>query len=703
MVFRVVHSLPGRVRVRFARHFLDARQAALVELLLSFQDGIKRAVVNAISSSVLIEYEGMSEETALSFLKAIDDKYLKDEQLLSQTPNPAAQESLLAILLEMFAKHYLKKLFLPLFIRKIVSFLNIAPRVQRGIKAVFDGRVFCADTLDAAALSLSFATGDMNTAGSISLLLNVGETLEDYTKRKSYDSLTNSLMTADEMVQILDENGEEKTVSSSVLKKGDTLICRAPCIISADGIVLRGEASVNQASMTGESLPVHKTAGSSVFASTVVDEGEIFVTVSKAGGETRVSNIATLIDRSQEHKAASQIRAERIADRLVKYNFLLSALTFGFTRNFQKAASTLLVDYSCAMKLSAPICVLSAMRDSARRGVMVKGGKFLEELAKADTFVFDKTGTLTESTPRVTHVIPFGDLSEREVLKMAACLEEHFPHSLARAVVKEAADRGIEHSEEHARVEYILAHGIASSLGDKKLRIGSAHFIFDDEKIPKTPEVKQEIEKWSESGSSLLFFSVGETLSGIIVIDDPIRAEARETVSRLHALGVKNVVMITGDGENTAKMVAKKTGVDTYFSQALPDSKVEYIKKMQSEGHKVVMIGDGINDAPALSSANVGIAMGEASQIATQTADILLPSDGLLSLPFLREIGLQLLSRISANNAAIISINTALIALSLFGTISSTSAALFHNGSTVALSLSAMRPLLEEKSKRREK
>ncbi|WP_191017988.1 heavy metal translocating P-type ATPase [Treponema zioleckii] len=467
-----------------------------------------------------------------------------------------------------------------------------------------------------------------------------------------------------------------------------------PAFSYFDGEVVAGEGMVNQASMTGESLLVEKRAGTAVFASTIVEEGEIRISVKAVGGETRVNKIVSLIDRSQELKAASQVRAERIADRLVRYNFLLAGLTFLTTRNFAKAASTLLVDYSCAMKLSAPICVLSAMRDSAKCGIMAKGGKYLEELAKADTFIFDKTGTLTESMPKVSAVIPFGNRTENEVLKLAACLEEHFPHSLARAVVREAADRGIDHIEEHAKVDYVLAHGIASSLGEEKLRIGSAHFIFDDEKIKCPKEAEKVISEYSETGSSLLYFSIGDELAGIIVIDDPIREESVKAVARLRALGVKNIVMITGDGENTARIIAKKAGIDKYISQALPDSKVEYIKKMQAEGHKVVMVGDGINDAPALSVADVGIAMGAASQIASQTADILLPDNGLDSLPELRLIGLKLMERIRGNNAMIIGINTSLIALGLAGTISSSTAALLHNGSTVAISMSAMRPLI---------
>jgi len=696
MKFNIVHSLQGRVRVRYPRYLLDGKQAALVQMLISLQEGIKSVAVNIISGSVLIEYEGISEVVALSYLRAIDDKYLKNEELLKSVATPVAQESLLYVLLEMVATHYIKKFLIPFPIRRILSAFGILPRARKALGSIVRGKLFCADTLDATAIILSYATGDVDTSSSIRLLLNMGDTLEDYTKRKSYDSLASSLLNADESVQIL-VDGEEKSITANLLKTGDVVICRAGSVIPVDGTVISGEAMVNQSSMTGESLPVHKKDGASVFASTIVEEGEIQISVKSAGGETKVNKIVALIDKSQDLKAASQVRAERIADSLVGYNFLLAGLTYLCTRNFVKAASTLLVDYSCAMKLSAPICVLSAMRDSANCGILTKGGKYIEDLAKADTFVFDKTGTLTESTPKVTHVIPFGERDEREVLKLAACLEEHFPHSLARAVVKEAADRGIDHSEEHAKVEYVLAHGIASSLNGEKLRIGSAHFIFDDEKIRKTKEAEAVIEKFADSGSSLLYFSIGKKLAGIIVIQDPIRQESVTALKQLRELGVKNIVMITGDGENTARIIAKKAGVDTYFAQALPDTKVEYIKKMQAQGHKVVMIGDGINDAPALSAADVGIAMGAASQIASQTADILLPDDGLQSLPALRVIGRRLMERINDNNTAIIGINTALIGLSLAGTVTASTAALLHNTSTVAISMSAMRPLIETK------
>lgn len=693
MTFQIVHQLPGRVRVRYQKGFLSSKQASLVQMLVSLQEGIDSVTVNMISASILIEYHDISEAVALSYLKALDSKYLDNPELLDGVQGAAVQESLITDLLEMVVIHYLKRL-LPFPLRRVLAAKNLIPHAGKAVKALCRGKIFCADTLDATALGLSYSTGDFNTAGSISLLLNMGETLEDYTKRKSYDSLASSLLITNEKVHII-QNGEEKEISAGLLKSGDIVIVRAGSVIPADGTVYSGEAMVNQASMTGESLPVHKEKDSTVFASTIVEEGEIQIQVKAAGGETKVNKIVSLIDRSQFLKAASQIKAERIADRLVKYNFMLAGATYFLTGNFAKAASTLLVDYSCAMKLSAPICVLSAMRDSANNGIMAKGGKFIEDLAKADTFVFDKTGTLTASTPKVVRVVPFGNYEENEVLRLAACLEEHFPHSLARAVVNAASERGLNHQEEHTKVEYILAHGIASSLNGEKLRIGSSHFIFDDEKIPYTKQAENIDAEYKKTGASLLYFAIAGELAGIIVIEDPIRQESKNAIARLKKLGVTNIVMITGDGENTARVIAEEAGVDNYVSQALPDTKVEYIKKLQKNGHKVVMVGDGINDAPALSSADVGIAMGSASSIASETADILLPDDGLASLPKLREIGIRLMERISLNNRAIVGINTALIGLGLAGVISSATAALLHNTSTVAISMSAMTPLVE--------
>ncbi|UTC76920.1 heavy metal translocating P-type ATPase [Treponema sp. OMZ 799] len=689
MNFYIAHRLPGRLRLRYNRKGLSRKQAVLVEALVSLQEGIVSIRVNPVSGSILIEYSGISEEEALSYIRALNSSYLENEELLASIDEPVVTPSLAVSLAGLLAEFFIRKL-LPFPVRKILALSSIMPRVRIGIKALADGKPFCAETLDATALSLAYASGDLNTAGTIAMMLEMGEILEDYTRRKSYENLAQSFLNTKEIVHVL-RDGDETEISANLLQAGDTVVLRIGSVIPADGTVVAGEASVNQASMTGEGLPVHKIPGDTVFASTVVEEGEIHVCVKACGRETRVSKIADMIDRSQSLKAASQIRAERTADRLVFYNFLLAGLTYAFTRNFAKAASTLLVDYSCAMKLSAPVCVLSAMKNCAEHGITVKGGKFLEDFARADTIVFDKTGTLTESQPSVKKIVTFGGRTEKSVLKIAACLEEHFPHSLARAVVREAENRGIEHREEHTKVSYILAHGLASTLNGEELRIGSSHFIFDDEGIPKTEEAEMAIEDLAKTGCSQLYLSVGKELAGIIAIEDPLRPEAKEVVSELHKLGIKNIIMLTGDGPQTARSIAKKTGIDRYHAQALPDTKADFIKRLKEEGKLVVMVGDGINDSPALSEADVGIAMGQASSIAGETADILLPDDGLRALPLLRKIAMGLINRININNKLIIGINSGLIAGELAGSIAPAAAALIHNGSTVAIGMSAMR------------
>ncbi|MBQ3655863.1 MAG: heavy metal translocating P-type ATPase [Bacteroidales bacterium] len=693
MDFKIAHSLPGRVRIRYDRHLLTPRQAGLIKSMTESQEGISSVEINPVSGSILIRYQGINQEQALSFFRVLDKKYLENQELLNNVSAlDIPQPTLFSILSEMVIRHYLKKL-LPFPIRKALQLINIAPRLYQGAKSVFKGKVFCADVLDATALGFSFFSGDVNTAGSVSFLLSIGEVLEEYIKRKSYDNLAHSLLNTEEVVNVLTDDGQEIQIQTKNLKQGDKVICRIGCVIPADGTVVSGLAMVNQASMTGEGLAVEKKEGSGVFASTIVEDGEIIVSVKSAGKETRINQIVSLIDNSQSLKAASQINAERIANHLVKYNFMLAAGTYLATGNFSKAMSTLLVDYSCAMKLSAPICVLSAMRDSAENGIIVKGGKFLELISQVDTFVFDKTGTLTEAAPKVSKVVALGGRNEDDVLRMAACLEEHFPHSLARAVVIEAQKRGLIHEEEHTKVEYVLAHGVASSINGKKLRIGSAHFIFDDEKIPLTEEAKVEIEKLGETGDSVLYFSEGDELAGLIAIKDFIRQDSVEAIKLLKAAGVKNIVMITGDGEKTAQSVAQQAGITEYYSQTLPDEKVAYVKKMKSEGRIVAMVGDGINDAPALSAADIGIAMGKASSIAGQTADIMLPDDGLSSLPKLMKIGKNLKKRIKGNNDAIIGINSLLILSGLANMISPAFAALLHNASTVIISMSAMRKI----------
>ncbi len=694
MDFRIAHRLPGRIRLRYDRHSLSQRQAALVQALVSMQEGVSSIQMNCISGSILVEYEGVEEAQVLSYVRVLDSRYLENQNLLVNVVVIPQQESLFSLLASM-AFRFVVGRFLPLPVRKILSFRAILPRIKQGLLSVLAGKPFCADTLDAAAFLIAYFTGNTSTATSIAFLLNMGDRLEDFTRRKSYDTLAQSILSVEDMVQVL-RDGEELSIASRLLQPGDVVVLRCGSVIPADGTVIFGEGMINQSSMTGESLPVRKVVGDALYASTLVEEGELHLEVTAAGQETRASRIVAMIDDSQALKAAAQVRAERVADSLVRYNFLLTAATYFITRDITKAMSTLLVDYSCAIRLSAPICVLAAMRDCAQRGIIVKGGKYLEELRRADVLVFDKTGTLTESNPKVAAIIPFGGRKEDDVLKLAACLEEHFPHSLARAVVKEAADRGIDHREEHSQVEYVVAHGIASTLNGKKLRIGSEHFIFEDEGIPRPKWMKPAVMQAAERGDSLLYFSEGDELAAVIAIHDTIRSEAVDAIRELRELGIQEVVMLTGDGERTAKAIASQAGITSYVAQALPDTKVEYIRSLRKQGHIVAMIGDGINDAPALAEANVGISMGKASSVAGETADIMLPDNGLHDLPQLRRIGCQLEKRIGSNNALIVVINSLLMAGGLAGLVPATVAAMLHNTSTVAISMASMRPLLRD-------
>ena len=696
MNVKIVHKLPGRIRLHYNKGTLTNKQTTLVKVLLSTQEGINSITINPLTCSILIYYSDISEKQILALFKALNDDYLNDEDMLNSINETKAETSIAANLFIMTAKHFSKAL-LPVSVRRIITMINTIPRIKQGIKTLLIQKQLISETLDAAAISLSIANGDYKTAGSINFLLNMGETLEDYAKRKSYDNLAESLLNLKEQARIINDDGQEYSVLSHTLKKGDKIIVRTGQTIHADGIITYGEAMINQASITGESLPVKKEIDDAVYAGTLVEEGEIILKITAAGKDTKVSKIVKLIDDANNLKSAAQEKAERLADKLVPYNFLLAGSTYLVTRDIIKTSSTLMVDYSCAMKLAAPIANLSAMKEAAKYGIIVKGGKFLEETANADTIIFDKTGTLTNASPKVIDIISFNNYSNEEVLKTAACLEEHFPHPLARAVVQEAANRGIDHKEEHAKVEYIVAHGIASTLHNKKIAIGSAHFIFEDEKTHITQEEKEIIEKASKDCSSILYLAMDNLLMGIILIDDPVLPNAAEVVDNLRKTGVENIIMITGDSEKAAEKAAKIINADDYVSQALPEDKTAYVKNMRKNGHKVIMTGDGINDSPALASANAGIAMKGSSDIAGETADIILSDKGIESLYETRILGQELLKRISLNNKIIIAGNSLLILAGLMGIIKPSTAALLHNTLTVSISANAMRPMLKEK------
>ncbi len=695
MTVTIHHALPGRLRVHYDIREITPRQAILAQSLIAVQEGITDISVNTNIGSYLILFDSsiISQAEIKNLFKALGPKYLDDEKLLEAVSQIPITESITSIFIGTMINHFAKKL-LPLPLRKLLLFMNIVPRVGSALGMCFrHGNIFSTQMLDATALTTAAFTGNTNTASSISMLLNLGEQIEEVTKRVSYGNLAHKLLISDEPVHIL-ENGEEKTIPADALKKDDLVIVREGSMIPCDGTVERGEGMVNQASITGESLPVDKKAGSGVFAGTILSEGELVIRTRTTGRDTKVHNIIKMIDNSQNLKANAQRRSENLAEKIVPLNFALAGLTWLFTRNLTKTMSTLMVDYSCAMKLAAPIAVLSAMKEAAGLGISVKGGKYLEEAAEATTIIFDKTGTLTFANPKVEKIHAMKEYGEDFVLQTAACLEEHFPHPLGRAVVSLAEERGLLHPENHTKVEYIVAHGIASTLDGKKVRIGSAHFIFDDEKIPFDEKVRDIQEESAKNGESLLYLSYDGELAGVLAIGDPVRPEAREVVQNLRKTGIKRCVMITGDTEGAAKKIAETAGLDGYYSQALPEDKVSLIKK-EKAGGKVIMLGDGINDAPALSAADVGIAIEGSSSIASDTADIVLSEGGLSSVAATRILAQGLIRKISANNAFIIEVNSALLLLGVFGLISPQLAAILHNSVTVGISVKSMQPILK--------
>lgn len=694
MEVKVIHKLPGRIRLQYRKNTLTSKQIILVKVLLSTQEGITSININPVTCSILVYYNGISEKQVLALFYSLNDEYLNDEDMLASINEQTSEKSIATSIIFMAAKHF-GKMILPLYVRKFITIINTLPRIKQGLNILLFQKKLISETLDAAAISLSIANGDYKTASSINLLLNMGETLEDYAKRKSYDNLAESLLNLQGQVRIIKDN-EEYSIPAHSVKKGDNIIVRNAQNINADGVIISGEAMVNQASITGEPLPVKKEVDDIVYAGTFIEEGEIIIRVTAAGNDTKVSKIVNLINDANNQKSKAQEKAEKLADKLVPYNFLLAGTTFLATRDIAKTSSTLMVDYSCAMKLAAPIASLSAMKEAANKGIVIKGSKYLEETATADTIVFDKTGTLTYASPKVVEIIGFNNYSEYEVLKTAACLEEHFPHPLSRAVVQKAQDEGIDHKEEHAKVEYIVAHGIVSTLHNEKVAIGSYHFIFDDEKTKISKEEVKIIEKAAAKCSSILYLAIGDKLMGIILIDDPVIENAAQIVDDLRKSGIEQVVMITGDGEKAASKAAAVIMADDYISQALPEDKTNYVKKLRKKGHKVLMTGDGINDSPALAAANAGIAMKGSSDIAGETADIILNDKGIESLLDTRILGQNLLKRISFNNKVIIAGNSILILLGLLGKIRPATAALIHNTLTVGISINSMKPLSKD-------
>ena len=585
------------------------------------------------------------------------------------------------------------KLFLPMPVAAAIAAVKSLKYIRAGLSALLHGKLTVA-VLDATAVTVSVVRGDFNTAGSVMFMLRLGEILEEWTHKKSVADLAGAMSLQVDQVW-MQVGDEEVLVPVGQVQVGDKIVVRTGNLIPLDGRVVSGEAMVNQSSMTGEAQPVVKTAGSFVYAGTVAEEGNCVVQVEKAQGSGRYDRIVRMIEDSEKLKSSAEASASHLADKLVPYTLGGTALTWCVTRNVTKTLSVLMVDFSCALKLAMPIAVLSAMRESAQYHISVKGGRFLENVAKADTIVFDKTGTLTHATPKVAQIVPFGGHSEAEMLRLAACLEEHYPHSIANAVVEEAKNRGLDHQEYHSEVQYIVAHGISSMVDGKKVMIGSAHFVFEDEQC-KIPEGEQALFDSLDPSYSHLYLCIGGELAAVLCISDPLREDAPEAIRALHACGISNVVMMTGDNRRTAQSVAAAVGVDAFYAEVLPEDKAAYIRSAREQGHVVIMVGDGVNDSPALSEADVGIAISTGAAIAQEIADITVSSEDLQTLVTLRQLSCALMARISRNYRFIIGFNCGLIGLGLVGILPPTTSALLHNMSTLGISTKSMTNLLPD-------
>ncbi len=689
----IVHESRGRMRLRLRQKNMTIRQADLLETWLKGQPWTREAVVHERTCCVIVTYTG-DREAVLSALGAFTWAGAESSVTLSghstRTLNREFQEKLVGKV----AVKAAAALFLPAPLRIARIVWHMIPFLHRGLRCL-GHRQIKVETLDALSIGISVCRRDFGTAGTVMFLLEIGELLEDWTRKKSVADLAESLSLHVDRVWLKTEAGEVLTPIGQI-RPGDRVVVRAGSVIPLDSVVAEGEITVNQASLTGESVPVAKRPGGAVYAGTVVEEGESVLEVKQASGQSRYDQIVEMIQRSEQMKSAAEAKASNLADKLVPYTFAGSLVSLALTRNLTRALSVLMVDFSCALKLAMPLAVLSAMREAGREHITVKGGKFLEAVASADTIVFDKTGTLTHACPRVVRVIPFNGMEEAEMLRLAACLEEHFPHSMANAVVEEAKRRGLSHEERHAKVEYLVAHGIASSVDGEQVCIGSAHFIFEDEKcvIPEGEENKFDA---LPPEFSQLYLAIDGVLSAVICISDPLREEAREVLSALRNLGVKKLVMLTGDSPRTAASIAEQLGVDDFRAGVLPADKAEYVAAMRREGHTVLMVGDGINDSPALSEADAGIAISDGAAIAREIADITIAADSLWELVRLRQLAMGLMYRIQNNYRFVIGFNGALIGLGVAGILPPTTSAMLHNLSTLGVSLHSMTALPQPK------
>ena len=685
----IEHESRGRMRLRLRQKNMTLRQADLLEAWLKGQPWAKDAVVHERTRCAILTYAG-DRATVLSAIGSFTWAGAEEAVTLpshsTRELNREFQEKLVGKVLMKGAA----ALFLPAPLRIARVVWHMVPFLHKGLRCL-GRRKIKVELLDALSIGISVGRRDFGTAGMVMFLLEIGELLEDWTRKKSVADLAESLSLHVDRVWLKTEAGEVLTPIGQV-QPGDRVVVRAGGVIPLDSVVAEGEVTVNQASLTGESVPVAKRPGGAVYAGTVVEEGECVLEVKQASGQGRYDQIVEMIQRSEQMKSAAEAKASGLADKLVPYTFAGSLLSLALTRNVTRALSVLMVDFSCALKLAMPLAVLSAMREAGREHITVKGGKFLEAVAKADTIVFDKTGTLTHACPRVARVIPFNGMEEAEMLRLAACLEEHFPHSMANAVVEEARRRGLNHEERHAKVEYLVAHGIASSVDGEQVRIGSAHFIFEDEKVT-IPEGEQAKFDALPPEYSQLYLAIEGVLSAVICISDPLREEAKDVLSALRGLGVKNAVMLTGDSPRTAAAIAAQLGVDDFQAGVLPADKADYVAALRREGHTVLMVGDGINDSPALSEADAGIAISDGAAIAREIADITIAADSLWELVRLRQMSMDLMHRIQNNYRFVIGFNGALIGLGVVGILTPATSAMLHNLSTLGVSLHSMSAL----------
>ena len=692
MRFQIMHETPGRMRLQADVSSMTVGQADILEAWLKGHENVESVTVHERTRGVIVTYHGDRSAicrilSGFSYESAETD--LGHQMHSSREMNREYKEKLISLI----ARHYLKRLFLPDSVRLIITLCSAMPRMLQAVRVIGSGKL-TVDVLDGIAIAVSLFTGDHNTASSVNFLLNVGETLDEWTHKKSIDDLARSMSLQVDQVWLVGEDGNQTAAPISNIVPGDRIVVHTGHVLPLDGIIEQGEVMMNQASLTGESVPVAKRAGSAVYAGSVLEEGNCVIRVTHANGENRYDRIVRMIEDSERLKSGAEAKASNLADRLVPWCLGGSLLTLLLTGNTVRAVSVLMVDFSCALKLSMPLSVISAMREAGRHRITVKGGKFMEKISGTDTVIFDKTGTLTKALPTVTAVVPFSGKNEEEMLRIAACLEEHFPHSVANAVVAAANIRGLDHSEMHSEVEYVVAHGIATKIGDERAVIGSAHFVFEDEHVKILPEDRELFDSLSDS-VSWLYLGIGGVLNAAIGISDPLRPEAAEVIDKLHREGISRTVMLTGDNLRVAENIASKLGIDDYRAEVLPEDKAAYIASEHEAGRTVIMIGDGINDTPALSLADVGISVGSGAAIAREVSDVTIAAEDLHEIIWLKQLSDALMKRIDRNYRFVMGFNGVLIALGALGVLPPATSALLHNTSTLLLSMDCLTDLLD--------